>query len=126
MKKELAAAALLLLILCVSLWNVRHLSLLTDELGSRTGLALSAAESGNWAAAEAASDTLLRRWQDAETYVQVFIRHPDIDAVSDALVSLAGAVRSRDADACRMAAFSISSRLHSIRKSETPSLGSIF
>ena len=126
MKKELAAAALLFLILCASLWNVRHLALLSAELESRSGLILSAAETGSWADAETAANTLLQRWQDAETYVQVFIRHPDIDAVSDALSALVSAVRSRDADACRTAAFSISSRLNSIRKTETPSLGSIF
>lgn len=126
MKKELAAAALLLLILCASLWNLRHLDLLLDELDIGSELALSASEAGNWSEAETAVTALVARWQKSETYVQIFIRHADIDAVSDLLTALRGAVRSQDADACRTAAFSVSMRLDSIRKAETPSLGSIF
>ena len=126
MKKELAAAALLLLIFCASLWHLRHLRLLLDELQTRTDLTTAAAEASQWDIAAAASDALLLRWQNAEGYTQVFIRHPDIDAVSDALVSLISAVRSQDADACRTAAFSIQNRLLAIRKAETPTLGSIF
>lgn len=126
MKKELAAAVLLFLILSTALWNVHHLGLLLDELETCSGLAMAAAELESWAEAETAVDALMRRWQSAETYAQVFIRHPDIDAVSDALASLQSAVRSQDANACRTAAFTVSTRLGSIRKAETPSLGSIF
>lgn len=126
MKKELAAAVLLLLILCASLWNIRHLNQLLDELDARSALALSAAEAGSWTEAETSAALLITRWQKAETYAQVFIRHPDIDAVSDALTAFRGAVMSQDVDACRTAALSVSTRLSSIRKAETPSLGSIF
>lgn len=126
MKKELAAAGLLLTILLVSLWNTRHLRLLLDDLQDRTTLSLSAAESGQWETASAASEALALRWENAEAYTQVFIRHPDIEAMSDALTSLCGAVRSQDADAVFTAAMSVSTRLEAIRKSETLSPGSIF
>ena len=99
---------------------------LLDELDARSALALSAAEAGSWTEAETSAALLITRWQKAETYAQGFIRHPDIDAISDALTAFRGAVMSQDVDACRTAALSVSTRLSSIRKAETPSLGSIF
>ena len=126
MKKELAAALLLLLIFGASLWNLRHLDSLLDELQTRADRAVSAAEAGQWETAADASDALLQRWQEAERYTQVFIRHPDIDTVSEALTALKSAVLSRDTDACLAAVFSVRNRLRGIRNAETPSLGSIF
>lgn len=126
MKKELAAVLLLAAILCVSLWSTGHLCRLLGELDAQAVSIGPAAAEGRWDEARAAFGALSQRWASAGGYTRVFLRHPDVEAVSDALCALHAALLTEDADACRTAVLLLRTQLSGILETERLTFGSIF
>lgn len=126
MLKEWCAGALLLLILLLAGWNLRHLDGLTEELLLLSSQAAGAAAAEDWTAAASLAAELRTRWDGAEAYTHVFIRHPEIDAVTDAVCTLEGAAQGRDTAAYTGALHIFIAHLTSIRGMERPTFGSIF
>lgn len=126
MRKELAAAALLLAIFAVSAYSGRHLEGLLRQLDSGADAALAAAEAGRWSEVRAESDAITQLWSNAGRYARVFLRQPEIDAVSETLISLQDAATGQDYPACLSAVYNLRTRLGSIRDTERLSLGSVF
>lgn len=126
MKKELAAAALLLAIFAADLWNGRHLEALLARMDAGADTALTAAETEHWQEACAEAVSLAGCWQSEADYARVFLRQSDIDAVAETLSALRGAAVGQDYPACLSAVLSLHTRLGSIRDTEKLSLGSVF
>lgn len=126
MKKEAAAVALLLVIFSAAIWNNRHLKGLTESLSGQAAVLYDAVERGSWAEADAAAAALTERWEDAEKYTHVFIRHGEIDAVTNTVCTLRAAVRARDTQAVWASSLQLRTTLSGIRKTERLRLGSIF
>ncbi|MBQ7737189.1 MAG: DUF4363 family protein [Oscillospiraceae bacterium] len=83
MKKALLAGLLLAMMLGASFWNIRHLDVFTDELEKLVLCSMEEAGNGDGQKARETLQTALERWNGSETYIQVFIRHSEADAVSD-------------------------------------------
>ena len=60
-----------------------------------------------------------------DKYTHVFIRHGEIDAVTDAFCSLLGAIKSRDTSDIFMAQLTLHSRLNELVEMERVTPGSI-
>lgn len=125
MKRELAAALLLLVLFAGSLWNVRCLDALTDELEQTLTRSLEAARSGDFPRAKEALDDAIDRWVRADPYTHIFIRHPEIDATSDAFFELKEALGEQDLPAAEAGFDKLLYHLSSIDEMEHPRLGSI-
>lgn len=126
MKKEWFAIALLAVIFAGSFWNLRHLSELTEGLLQLTETSFRAADEEDWAIAASAAEAAEKRWTDADPYTHIFIRHPEIDAVTDAFCSYRGAVTGREPGELFGTYLSLCEHLRSLRGMEQLSFGSIF
>ena len=124
MKRELAAGALLLLLMAGAWWNIRAVDRLTGELLAGLDASQAAEEQGNHLAAQAALDKALNRWLEADSYTHIFIRHAEIDSTADAFYELQAQLLAGEGDSS--AAYDkLRYHLDSIQRMEHPSLGSI-
>lgn len=125
MKREVLAAALLILTLALLLVNIHALEGLVGELEEHVCRSSAALARGDRELAVSELEAAMTRWQSAEGYTHVFVRHSEIDAVSDAFFELNAALRGGDEadDALYLA---LLYHLDSIEKMDELRLGSIF
>lgn len=124
MNRELAAGALLLLLMAGAWWNIRAVDRLTGELLAGLDASQAADEQGDHLAAQAALDKALNRWLEADSYTHIFIRHAEIDSTADAFYELQAQLLAGEGDSS--AAYDkLRYHLDSIQRMEHPSLGSI-
>ena len=124
MNRELAAGALLLLLMAGAWWNIRVVDRLTGELLAGLDASQAAEEQGDHLAAQAALDKALNRWLEADSYTHIFIRHAEIDSTADAFYELQAQLLAGEGDSS--AAYDkLRYHLDSIQRMEHPSFGSI-
>ena len=88
MKREQAAVLLLLLLAVIALWNIHRVDFMTDQLEENLIRSERALSRGDRDMALTALDNALELWQRSRGYTSVFLRHPDVDAASDAFYDL--------------------------------------
>lgn len=125
MKKEGLAIAIILCVTVASVLNLRYLKSFIHELDAQTSEAVSEAEAQDWAAAEALASEVMMQWIGMDKYTHIFIRHGEIDAVTDAFCSLLGAIKSRDASDIFTTQLTLHSRLNELVEMERVTPGSI-
>ncbi len=125
MKKEGLAITIILFVILGSVLNLRYLTSLIHELDAQTNEAVSEAEEENWTTSEALASDVMMQWMKMDKYTHVFIRHGEIDAVTDAFCSLLGAIKSRDTSDIFMAQLTLHSRLNELVEMERVTPGSI-
>ncbi len=96
MKKAAAAAALMLVMIGASAWNIRFIDGFTDSLIEQIELSRTQWASGNTQSAEETLEYALDRWFGAETYTHVFIRHAEVNDVTDAFFDVFAALSGGD------------------------------
>lgn len=124
MKRELAAGALLLLLMAGAWWNIRAVDRLTGDILAGLDASQEAEEQGDHLAAQAALDKALNRWLEADSYTHIFIRHAEIDSTADAFYELQAQLLAGEGDS-NAAYDKLRYHLDSIQRMEHPSLGSI-
>ena len=125
MKKEGLAITIILFVILGSVLNLRYLTSLIHELDAQTNEAVSEAEEENWTTSEALASDVMMQWMKMDKYTHVFIRHGEIDAVTDAFCSLLGAIKSRETSDIFMAQLTLHSRLNELVEMERVTPGSI-
>ena len=125
MKKEGLAITIILFVILGSVLNLRYLTSLIHELDAQTNKAVSEAEAENWTTSEAVASDVMMQWMKMDKYTHVFIRHGEIDAVTDAFCSLLGAIKSRETSDIFMAQLTLHSRLNELVEMERVTPGSI-
>ena len=88
MKRELAAAALLLLLIAGAVWHVHTADALNQTVERSLHRVELAARRGDFDAALTALENGRQVWDSHGTYTQIFFRHPDLDAIQDAFHGL--------------------------------------
>ena len=125
MKRELAAIIVLVLLIAGSWLNLRCLDSLTGVLEEKLILSQNAAEAGSMDIAEEALTDALDIWLSADGYTHIFIRHAEIDTISDAFYELYDALLSSENDALEAAYGKLIYHLDSVAEIEHLSLRSI-
>lgn len=125
MKREWIAGALLVLLFLASLVNISCLDRLIGTIEEEVGRAELLAEGGNYAAAAEALDTAITHWIGANAYTHIFIRHPEIDATSDAFYELKELLAEENAEGFPSAFDKLHYHLNSIDEMEHIRLGSV-
>ena len=126
MKRELAAAGLLLLLILAAAWNIRHADFLTGQIGLSLARSERAAQRGEYAPALAAAENAREIWRKARGYTSVFLRHPDLDSVSDAFFDLEELLLQRDGTALSSGYARLRYHLETLDWMEHLSLGTLF
>ena len=125
MKKAIGALALAALLLTVAVWNVRHVHRFTEELTEQVETARALWTSGDGDGALRALYGALEDWRGGESYTHVFIRHAEIDAVTDAFYDAAEAILNGEAGTPG-ALDRLEAHLHCIDSMEHVTMKSVF
>ena len=125
MRREIIAAVLLAL-LCIGAWiNVRTLDSLVGDMVSELSLSAQAAQRGETGQADERLLAALDRWVNADGYTHIFIRHSEIDAISDAFYELRAQLLSGETEGLDALYGKLLYHLDSIDRIEHLSLKSI-
>lgn len=125
MKREIIAAALLLLLLTASLVNIAYLDRMREEIEKELQSAMELAAAGQFSAATAALDRAIARWVGAEAYTHIFLRHAEVDACSDAFFEARQLLAEQNAEGFPSAFDKLNYHLTSLDEMEHIRLGSI-
>lgn len=96
MKRELAAAALLLLLIFGAAWNLHRADALTQQVADSLDRAEQAARQEEYDTALLLLKEGQAVWNAQNGYTQVFFRHPDLDALQDAFAQAEQLLRQKD------------------------------
>ena len=88
MKKAIAAAAVLALVFGAALWNIRNVERFTDELSAAVERSRRCETVHDHIGAAEALRHAIELWEGASGYTLIFLRHAEVDAVSDAFYEL--------------------------------------
>ena len=126
LKRELAAAAVLALLIGISVWNLGKIDSLTEEIEVALCKSRTSVEHLDFRQAREHMADAIVLWMDAEKYTHCFISHAQISDASQALYQLQQTIAEEDPISCGPEYSRVRYLLQSIRDVERPSLGSIF
>ena len=126
MKKALLGAAILVLLLALSIVNIRFLDGFTGDLISQLDIAEEQSLKNDFASSARTLEEAISKWNSYEWYTHIFIRHSEIDSTSDAFYELMSEILDENAQSAQGAFRKLRSRLESIAGMEHITPGSIF
>ena len=126
MKKEIVAAALLLALIAGGLYNTHYLHEFTDGLTGSLALSRAYCENGEYALALEHAQKAESDWKANELYAGIFLRHTEIDAVSDLFYELLGALAGSEPDSARAAYAPLTAHVENLYAMERVGLWSVF
>lgn len=126
MKKAVAAALILILLGTGAFFNVRYLDSLTRELTDRIDDSRTLCRAGDAPAARAALQDALDLWNQSENYTHIFLRHSEVDAVSEDFYDLCSCLDGEDTDSAPGLYDKLTARLLSVTAMEHLTWKSIF
>ena len=125
MKREFISAALLVLLFGICLANLGYVDSLIDGICDHVESSADALRDGDTNLAVSELETAIELWSRAENYTHVFIRHSEIDAVTDEFYSLKSSLVGSQA-AGEEDYLQLLYHLENVEKMEQLRLGSIF
>lgn len=126
MKKEIVTGIVFLLIFALTLVNIYVLKDLMDELLDLIEQSRTYAEKNDWENAISKAKEAEERWNRADPYTHIVIRHSEIDSTTDAFYDLLKALYSEEAGNAKGAYMALSAHINSIEGMDKVTLGSIF
>mgnify|MGYP004644007859 FL=1 len=125
MRREYTAMIILAILMLGAWLNLRHMDSLTERIEAKLELSQKAAEQGSMDISEKALLDALDMWLGADGYTHIFIRHSEIDAISDSFYELYDALLSGETDALAPAYEKLIYHLESVNDIEHLSLRSL-
>ena len=126
MKKELAAAIILALLLTGVMVNIRVASNIILSLKEDVTAAYQCAEKGDFDRAKPQLDAAVEHWMSLDGYTHIFIRHSEINSTTEAYFQLKSDIYAEDMGAVEGSYGLLMATLDSLMTMEQLSLGSIF
>lgn len=126
MKKEIAAAALLLLLFAGVLINIRVVEVIFSSLIDEVDAAYESLENGDIRTASEQLDASVEHWLMLDGYTHIFIRHSEINSTTDAFYGFKSDLVTGDAAAAAGSYALLKETLGSLITMEQLSLGSVF
>lgn len=126
MRRELIAAAVLILLLAAVILNSVCITRLAEELTETVDEAEASFDAGKFEASAAKAAEAAEIWNTSAKYTHVVLGHDDVGLLSDALFKLVEDIFAGDADTVRNTSEMVRLKLRNIARSETLSPGSVF
>ena len=122
MKRFYAALAILLLLLGGSLIHAWFLQDLADNLTSNLEAAEVMAERGVWEQARVLTDQAMERWEEHDSYLHIFLRHVDNDAILVSFRSVQQYLKLEEMDQYAAANADLMAQIELLAEMEQPTL----
>lgn len=126
MKKEIFALLLLAALFAGGLYNTHYLRCMTGELSETLRLSGAYCENGEYDLALEHAQKAESDWKANELYAGIFLRHTEIDAVSDLFYELLGALAGSEPDSARAAYAPLTAHVENLYAMERVGLWSVF
>ncbi len=126
MKKEIIAAAMLVLLFAGVLINIRVADNIILELKQEVYDAYESAQKGDFESAKPQLNAAVEHWMELDDYTHIFIRHSEINSTTEAYFGLLSDICAEDMDAAEGSYGLLMATLDSLMTMEQISLGSIF
>ena len=126
MRKELAAAIILALLLTGVMVNIRVASNIILSLKEDVTAAYQSAEKGDFDRAKPQLDAAVEHWMSLDGYTHIFIRHSEINSTTEAYFQLKSDIYAEDMGAVEGSYGLLMATLDSLMTMEQLRLGSIF
>jgi len=126
MKRELAALAVLILLVTACIWNIGRIDTLCDEVSIAICKSKTATEQLNFKNSRKLAKEGLEIWQENQVYTQVFLTKDQADDTAQAFFRLMEALNEEDISSLSPAYDALLYQLDTIQKGEQLSVGSIF
>lgn len=124
MKREIIAAILLILLFAGAVINIRVNDNMVQELENEVTAAYDSAENGDYDLAQSQLKAAAEHWLRLDSYTHIFIRHTEIDALTDAFFEFEASLCEKE-EAYRGTYDMLMAHLESIRTMEHLRFGSI-
>lgn len=125
MKKELAAAALLVLLAVCAIWNVHYLDARCDALDSAVADAQEQYLAGSPDAAVQALMAARESWDSMDRYAHIMLPHDAVESVTETFDAANAALSAGDI-AAEMQLRLLRTRIANLGESEHAALGNVF
>ena len=125
MKRLWTAAALLVLLLGISLANGRYAQSLTGDMTKQLRQAQSLAEKGDWSRAESVTRQVYADWQGHHFYFHTTMRHSDTDQVLRTFRQVMEYLRLQEPDQYNAANADLMAQLELLAEMEQPSAANV-
>lgn len=126
MKKEIFAAAILVLLAAISAWNLNYAQKLTTELSQAVDASIEMAKSGQWQKAASIAESASEKWNSADSYTQIFMGHTELELTTDAFGDYLGELYRCDLGGARGAHQKLIEHIKTIYEMERITLKSVF
>jgi hypothetical protein len=126
MKKELFIGAVFLAMLASSLFNIRCVKTLTEDVTRSVELAADAAASGDWDLSESCAIRAFTMWRSHSAHTQLVLRHSAIEAAENSIILMLTEVYAKDAARVLGTAEAARRVMESIAETERVRFGSVF
>lgn len=126
MKKEIITGCFLIIMLAASFVNIHYLNKLTDDITQLIEESEAYAEKDDWVQAVKKAEEAAKRWSGSEPYTHLVLRHPEVEAATDAIYGYLEQIYAREKGGAKGAAQAAISRLKSLSSIEKIKPGSIF
>ena len=124
--REIFAVILLAVIITGAIWNINHLDSAIGELLGYIDLAEELAIHGMFEEAAENVKRATEYWQEISPYTRVLLRHPEIDACSNAFYELYTEIGGENYKRAKGTFEKMRAQLSGIIEMERLSLGSVF
>lgn len=126
MKKEFTALVLLAALLGAGLYNVHYIEDMVSEISALAHESYRSLSDGDIDTSMQKLEQAIERWEQAEGYTHIFIRHSEIDSTSDAMFNALGCISGESGQEADGAFRGLFYHLDSLVGMERVTLGSIF
>ena len=126
MKREIGALLLLAALIGLSVWSIRRTDRLMEEVERHLALSEKALRADDRDGASAELEAAERVWHAAEHFTHVFLRHPELDGISDAFFTLRQGLDAGDGIELKAAYDLLRYHLECVDRMEHVSPGSVF
>lgn len=126
MKKEIIVACVLVLLLAAAVINIHFINKLTDNVTDLIEESAKYAMEEDWTKAEKKAEEAADLWTNSDTFTHLVLRHPEIEAATDAIYGFMEEIYAKETGAAEGAAKAAAARLKSISSLEQIKFGSIF
>jgi len=124
MKKEILAVSILLLLAAGSIYNIIFVDSMTDSLLGLVDISRQLCADKDYTSASITLQKSIDLWLSYDAYAHIFLRHQEIDSVTDAYYELLDALENGN-DCCEALYSTLKYHLKSLSDIERPTIGSI-